>query len=147
VIRHPLWYLYEYVDKYLIMIIPTNSDIERNPCIDVLLGKTFLYLKVNYYHGLINYMNTKAKCRHLQKLTSKGTLQQVFICLRPPPLLCFCLGGGSSNFVGPEYGQIQGVKLLQHMVSTGLNTPPLPSTKCDFFFWIYVWLILHSIIT
>jgi hypothetical protein len=34
-------------------------------------------------HGLIIYKDTKAKCRHLKKLTCKGTLQQVFICLRP----------------------------------------------------------------
>jgi len=32
-----------------------------------------------YWHGLINYIDTKAKCRHLQKITGKGTLQQVFI--------------------------------------------------------------------
>jgi hypothetical protein len=38
-------------------------------------------------HGLINYKDSKAKCRHLKKLTCKGTLRQVFICLRPPPLL------------------------------------------------------------
>ncbi len=30
-------------------------------------------------HGLINYMDTKVKCRHLKKVTSKGTLRQVFI--------------------------------------------------------------------
>ena len=29
-------------------------------------------------HGLVNYIDTKAKCRHLKKLTCKGTLQ-VFI--------------------------------------------------------------------
>ncbi len=29
--------------------------------------------------GLINYIETKAKCCHLKKLTCKGTLQQVFI--------------------------------------------------------------------
>ncbi len=38
-------------------------------------------------HGLINYIDTKAKFRHLKKLTCKGTLRQVFICLRPTPLL------------------------------------------------------------
>jgi hypothetical protein len=31
------------------------------------------------WHGLINYVDTKAKCRHLKKLTCKGTLRQVFI--------------------------------------------------------------------
>jgi hypothetical protein len=30
-------------------------------------------------HGLINYKDTKTKCRHLKKLTSKGTLWQAFI--------------------------------------------------------------------
>ncbi len=28
---------------------------------------------------------TNAKCRHLKKFTSKGTLLQVFVCLSPPP--------------------------------------------------------------
>jgi hypothetical protein len=30
-------------------------------------------------HGLIKYIDTKAKCRHLKQLTCKGTLRQVFI--------------------------------------------------------------------
>ncbi len=38
-------------------------------------------------HALINYIDTKAKCRHLKTFTCKGTLRQVIICLRPPPLL------------------------------------------------------------
>jgi hypothetical protein len=33
------------------------------------------------YHGLINYIDTKAKCRQLKKLTCKGTLRQVFISI------------------------------------------------------------------
>ncbi len=32
-----------------------------------------------FYHGLVNDIGTKSKCRHLQKLTCKGTLRQVFI--------------------------------------------------------------------
>jgi hypothetical protein len=36
-------------------------------------------------HGLINYTDIKAKCRHLKNFTCKRTLQQLFICLRPPP--------------------------------------------------------------
>jgi hypothetical protein len=39
------------------------------------------------HHGLINYTEIKAKCRHLKKFTWKGTFRQVLICLRPPPLL------------------------------------------------------------
>ncbi len=31
------------------------------------------------YHGLINYLDSKAKCRHLKELTCKGTLRQVLI--------------------------------------------------------------------
>ncbi len=32
-----------------------------------------------FLHGLINYIAIEAKCRHLKKLTCKGTLWQVFI--------------------------------------------------------------------
>jgi hypothetical protein len=45
-----------------------------------------------------------------KKFTNKGTQQQVFICLRLPPLLGFC-------FVGSESVQIRSVKLLK-MLST-----------------------------
>ncbi len=38
-------------------------------------------------HGLTNYINTKPKCLHLKKITRKGTLRQVFNCLRPHPFL------------------------------------------------------------
>ncbi len=54
----------------------------------------------------------------------------MIICLRPPPLLGFCLGW-SSNFVGSETGQIQSVKLLQNMVTNRTQHPhPLPATHC-----------------
>jgi hypothetical protein len=65
-----------------------------------------------------------------KKLTSQGTLRQVFICLRPPPLLGFCLGW-SSNFVGSGSGQIQSVKLLQNMISNKTkHSHPLQATHC-----------------
>ncbi len=54
-------------------------------------------------------MDTKAKCRNLKKFTCKETLRQVFICLRPLPLLGFCLRR-SGNFVGSESCQKQSVK-------------------------------------
>ncbi len=57
-------------------------------------------------------VDTKANCRHLKKLPCKGTLRQVFICLRPPSLLGFCLGW-CSNFVGSESGQKQSVRLCR----------------------------------
>ncbi len=34
---------------------------------------------LGFYHGLINFIETKAKCRHLKKFTHKVTWQQVFI--------------------------------------------------------------------
>ncbi len=39
---------------------------------------SFLCGPAPFYHGLINCIDTKAKCRHLKKLTCKGTLRQVF---------------------------------------------------------------------
>ena len=30
-------------------------------------------------HGLINFIDARAKCRHIKKFTCKGTLRQVFI--------------------------------------------------------------------
>jgi hypothetical protein len=51
----------------------------------------FILSDVGTSHGLIKYIDTKAKCRHLTKLTCKRTLRQVFICLglrTPDPPLC-----------------------------------------------------------
>jgi hypothetical protein len=67
-------------------------------------------------------------------MTCKETLRQVFICLRPPPLLVFCLRWWSI-FVGSESGQEQSVKLLQNMVSNTtqqLPTPSQPHTVCTY---------------
>jgi hypothetical protein len=66
-----------------------------------------------------------AKCRNLKKSTCKKTLRQVFICLRPLPLVGFCLGW-CSNFVGSESGQKQSVELLQIMVSNNTTQHPPP---------------------
>jgi hypothetical protein len=63
-----------------------------------------------------------------KKLTCKGTVRQVFIWLRPPPLLGFCLGW-SSNSVGSKSGQIQSVNLLQNMVSNTSQHSPTPSER------------------
>ncbi len=49
----------------------------------------------------------------------------MFICLRPPPLIGFCLGS-SSNFVGSESGLKKNVKLLPNMVSNTTQHPPPP---------------------
>ncbi len=53
----------------------------------------------------------------------KCTLRQVFIWLRPPPLLGYCLGW-PSNFVVSESSQIQSVKLLQNMVYNRTHIHP-----------------------
>jgi hypothetical protein len=42
-----------------------------------------LSLLIPCIRGLIKYIDTKAKWRHLKKLTYKGTLRQLFICLGP----------------------------------------------------------------
>jgi hypothetical protein len=39
-------------------------------------------------HREIRFIEGNAKCRHLKKVTRKGTLRQLFICLRPPPPVC-----------------------------------------------------------
>ncbi len=45
-----------------------------------IIERILLYVvMVTLYHGLINYINTKAKCRHLKKFTCKGTLLHMFI--------------------------------------------------------------------
>ncbi len=49
---------------------------------------SFLRWRSPLTHELINYIDTTAKCRHLKKLTSKGTWRRVFISVyRPPPPL------------------------------------------------------------
>ncbi len=72
-------------------------------------------------------MESNAKCRHLKKMTCKGTLQKVFICLKPhSPSLGFwgfCMGW-SSNSAGSESGQIQSVKLLAEYGLQQDSTPP-----------------------
>ncbi len=64
------------------------------------------------HHGLINYIDIKAKCRHLKKLTWERTLREVFYFSEAPPLLGFCFGW-SSNFVGSECGQILSVEPVE----------------------------------
>jgi hypothetical protein len=130
VIVRPYW---QNTDPYVIM--PHYQGYGSETCIKSHLGmfwgwsmegggisskviQTFL---VAFTHGLINFVDTKAKFRHLKKFSWKGTFQQVFIRLRPPPLLGFSLGW-CSNFVGSESGQIQSVKLLQNMVSNRDST-------------------------
>ncbi len=70
----------------------------------------------------IRLIESNAKYCHLKRFTCKGTLLQVFICLRPPPLLGFCLGW-SSDFEGSES---VGYKVCIIWSPTGLSTPQPP---------------------
>ncbi len=54
-----------------------------------------------------------------KKWTCKGILLQVFICLRSPSLLGFCLGW-STSFVGSQY------KTLATLAEYGLQQNPIP---------------------
>ncbi len=55
------------------ILVRLNLELQRDMRMNVLLYRYPLH------HGLMNYTDTKAKCRHLKKLTCKGTLRQVFI--------------------------------------------------------------------
>jgi hypothetical protein len=79
---------------------------------------------VSLDHELIT--DNRAKCRHLKKLTCKGTFATGVYLSETPPLPRSCLGW-SNNFVGSESGQIQSVKLLQNMVSDRAQHPRTPS--------------------
>jgi hypothetical protein len=48
--------------------------------------KQWYLLNAGLNHGISNYLDFKAKCLQVKKCTCKGTLRQVFICLRLPPL-------------------------------------------------------------
>ncbi len=41
--------------------------------------RIWLFIREAQYHGLINYMDIKARCRHLKELTCKKALPPVFI--------------------------------------------------------------------
>ncbi len=81
-----------------------------------------------------NYIDAKEKCRHLKKLTCKGTLRQMYICLRPPPLLGFCLGWSCTFWIWSdtecwtpaEYGLQQDSK----------PSTPLPATHYLFILYL-----------
>jgi len=40
-------------------------------------------ISISLTRGKIRLIDGNAKCSHIKKLTCKGTLRQVFICLRP----------------------------------------------------------------
>jgi hypothetical protein len=68
------------------------------------------------HHRKIRLIESNAKCRYLKKLTYKGTLRQVFICLWPPLLLGFLFGMVKQFCIGPETGQIQSGEAHTNMI-------------------------------
>ncbi len=81
-----------------------------------------------YPRRKIRQIESNAKCRHPKKLTCKGTLWLVFICLRPPPLLSFCLGGLAILLVLilGRYRVLNSCRIC--MVSNKIPYPPTPYT-------------------
>jgi hypothetical protein len=45
--------------------------------------KPFITLKSRFTRRKVRLIEGNVKCRHLKNSTYKGTLRQVFICLRP----------------------------------------------------------------
>jgi hypothetical protein len=89
------------------------------------MHKRFLYFcltdPVGTSRRKIKRIQSNANCRHLNKVNRKGTLRQVFICLRPPPLLAFVWGGVVLNLV--RYRVLNSCRIWS---PTQLNTPPPP---------------------
>ncbi len=72
--------------RFIILINRSEDTIPYKILVFRKLPKRVMGLSVEEHkHGLINYIDTKAKCRRLKKFTCKGTLRQVLICLIPPP--------------------------------------------------------------
>ncbi len=72
--------------------IPTGSGsttlvAAANQAFGGCISQPIRYNVVGGRRGLINYIGTKAKCRHLKNWSVKGLCGRCFICLRPPPLL------------------------------------------------------------
>jgi hypothetical protein len=64
-------------------IIPSVDPCLLSAC-NFVRGKCTLQV-VSTNRRKIKLIEGNAKCRHLKQLTCKGTLRQVFICLRPSP--------------------------------------------------------------
>jgi hypothetical protein len=73
-ILHFFHFLWKLLNSYSLHVMfrlrkPRSLNFYIRPAAQLVLGLG---------HGLINYIDTKSKC-HLQKLTCKGTLRQVFV--------------------------------------------------------------------
>ncbi len=69
-----IWQPHGYVkDVPVWPLIISGSPHQHRECVQGRSGNAAIW-----QHGLINYTDNKAKCRHLKKLTCKGTFRQVF---------------------------------------------------------------------
>jgi hypothetical protein len=76
-------------------------------------------------NGELRLIKGNAKCRHLTKFTCKGTLRQVFICLRPRtpyPPYTLCIRVYSIRFhTGKEGGEVGPGRRLEGQQFTKLG--------------------------
>jgi hypothetical protein len=85
---------YRICEVNIFLLMPNNFRWKTliHPCEGTLMRKVFRTEDATYSRGKIRLIEGNAKCRHLKKLAFKGTLRQVFVCLRPrtqypyPPL-------------------------------------------------------------
>jgi hypothetical protein len=84
-----------------------------------------------YYHGLISYKDTKIKCRHLKKLTCKGTLRQLFIRVYINWRYSQSCWYFRSSFVN---------YCTSDLFSGSPSPPPLPSVKVQ-----YIHAVIHAV--
>jgi hypothetical protein len=103
-----------------------GGDTAAAPLIHVLFSKEILSKRIrnimNQISKRLQYCTAILNVGFSSKLTCKGTWRQVFIFLRPPPLLAFCLEW-KNNFVGLESGQIHSVSV--DALHTTFSPPPL----------------------
>jgi hypothetical protein len=93
-------------------VVYAHSHVVSSPCVHI----QFPVLSQRRRTRLIE---SNAKCRHLRKLTCKGTLQQVFICLRPrtpylpprPYTLYTCIHTESYSLIHQRKGGREGGEL------------------------------------
>jgi hypothetical protein len=90
------------VGVFLVQTAEENSHGKWGFCTEGC--KTAAGNHVAYVHGQIKYTDTRAKCRHLTKLTCKGTMRQVFfrvhrLEIQSVPSLCQSAVQGASSII------------------------------------------------
>ncbi len=147
------WYI------YLCTCIP-GVRFPAAGCWEVELGAIILLnpLKYQQMHGLINYLDTKAKCRHLKKSTCKGTLRKMFIKVhglircwyfRPSFVNCCPSNLLSGSTVPPPLSCMNKYTVYTYTVCKGGGRGSRPQTDNhlpqspftgQFFWWRHLWV-------